>query len=76
MYAAFITGQLEAAHMDHKAHLQYPGVRQTLPQDEIRRGRREGDEWLASLREDRGLPPEYITGTGAAALTAQLLGDL
>lgn len=78
MFAAWCIGQLEALHADHRAHLEYPGVRQMLPQSEIRRARREGEAWLADLRtrHSQDLPPEYLSGCGSVALAAQLLGDL
>lgn len=77
-YAAFVTGQLEALNADHRAHREYPGLRKSLPQDEIRWGRRAGDAWLADLRAryQDDLPPACVSGRGSAALTAQLLGDL
>ncbi len=75
-YAAFVTGQLEALHADHRAHLEYPGVRKALPPNEIRRGRREGERWLADLWARHGLSPEYMSERGSVARTARLFGDL
>lgn len=76
-YAAFVTGQLEALHADHRAHLEFPGIRKHLPQDEIRRGRREGEAWIADLwtRHSQDLP-EYMLRRGSKAKVAHALGHL
>ncbi len=75
-YAAFVTGQIDALHASHRADLEFPAVRKLLPPDEIRRGRRLGEEWLASLwaRHEQDLP-EYLARRGTVAKVARLLGD-
>ncbi len=74
-YAAFITGQLEGLCADHQAHLQYPGIRRSLPQDEIQRGKREAQRWLAEVEARRAQDlPEYLAERGSAARTARLYG--
>ena len=75
-FASFAVGQLQGLNSDHRCFLEFPGIRESLSQSEVRRGRIAGERWLADLWDRYDLPPEYFSGRGSAALTAQLLGDL
>ena len=77
LFAAFALGQLQALHSDHRINREFPDVLKGLPLNEIRRGRREGERWLAELeaRQARTDLPAYVRKRGAAARIAQLFGD-
>ncbi len=77
-YAAYVTGLMESLHADHQAHLQFPGVRRTLPQDEIERGFRAGKRWLGELQTRQTQPglPDHVRRRGEAARTAARLAGV
>jgi hypothetical protein len=75
--AGFAAGQLMALHSDHRVFLEFPGLRDLLPADEVRRGREAGQEWISDLliRCGEDLPPDYLHERGARARLAWLLGE-
>ncbi|MGO9100592.1 hypothetical protein [Mycobacterium sp.] len=76
-FAGFAAGQLIALHSDHRAFCEFPGIRELLPDDEVRRGRLAGERWLAELwarAEDHHLP-EHLARRGTSARLARTLGD-
>jgi hypothetical protein len=75
--AGFAVGQLQALHSDHRVFLEFPGLRDILPADEVRRGREAGQEWISDLlvRCGGGLPPDYLHDRGSRARVSWLLGE-
>ena len=71
LFAAYAVGQLQALHADHRVYLEHPNIRQFLPADEVRRGREDGQAWLAEVeaRQAQNLP-EYLARRGSVAKTA------
>jgi hypothetical protein len=50
-YAACALGQLRALRADHRINLEYPGVCQSLPKNEVTRGQLDAETWLADCEQ-------------------------
>jgi hypothetical protein len=76
-FASFALGQLQALHADHRIRLEFPGVGRTLPAEDVRRGRHEGERWIAELQTRAAQLdlPEHVRRRGEAARTAHRLGE-
>jgi hypothetical protein len=50
-YAAYALGQLRALSADHRINLEFPGMAQCLPKEQIARGLRHAERWLADYEQ-------------------------